>query len=132
MLVKDILPKKGIDAVSPLATMEGPPMYTIARLSMNEECGAKATTGAEVLVDCFPRTLRRNPPTMKTQRISRAHNRRTILSIDEKYRLVIHYLFALDVSIGKNGTMQRIPNLHLHSNKMKAGHLLLAEHKDVS
>lgn len=111
MLVKNILPKKGIDAVSPLATMEGPPMYTIARLSMNEECGAKATTGAEVLVDCLPRTLRRNPPTMKTQRISLAHNRRTTLSMDQKYRLVIYNLFVLDLDVGKNGKMKRCPCL---------------------
>jgi hypothetical protein len=35
--VRYVLPKKGIAAVSPLATIEGPPMYTMARLSMKEE-----------------------------------------------------------------------------------------------
>lgn len=48
---KHVLPKKGIEAVSPLATIEGPPIYTIARLSMKEECGANATTGASDLLD---------------------------------------------------------------------------------
>lgn len=47
----NVLPKKGIEAVSPLATIDGPPMYTIAILSMKEEWGAKVITGASDLLD---------------------------------------------------------------------------------
>lgn len=61
-----------MDAVSPLATIEGPPIYTIAKLSINEEWGASATTGAITLVDCFPITFKRKPPAMNIHRIRRA------------------------------------------------------------
>lgn len=72
LIDKDILPKNGIDAVSPLATIDGPPIYTIAKLSINDECGANATTGAITLVDCFPITFKRKPPAMNIHRIRRA------------------------------------------------------------
>lgn len=80
MLVKvHVLPKRGKADVSPLATIEGPPMYTIAMLSMKDECGASATTGARSLLDCLPIIFRWNPLTTKMLRISLAHMKRTVL-----------------------------------------------------
>lgn len=69
---QNILPKKGIDAVSPFATIEGPPKYTIATLSIKEECGASATNGASARVVGRPITFKRTPPIVYMKKINLA------------------------------------------------------------
>ncbi|KAG5899386.1 hypothetical protein JTB14_036874 [Gonioctena quinquepunctata] len=86
--------------------MEGPPIYTMAMLSKKEECGASTTTGAKRRVDCCPKTLKRKPLTMKTQRNSRAHAKRTILPKESK----LHY------SQGSNGDENERNCLYAHKS----------------